>query len=225
MGQATALGGDNPFGVRLVSALAGAATVLGVWWLGRPMLGPRGGTLAGLIQATAPIAVAEVEAGDDRRDPGACSCGCQFASGSWASEPSRPAAAMFWFCLSLAILIKGPVGPALIAAASATGLVVGLARPAAGRRLHWRKGLDQPGGRDASLVRRHQHRLARRVPSVRGRQADRASRRHGHGGPRRFPGLLPGRSRPWSSIPGRRSCPAASRRPGSAASPIPSLVS
>ncbi len=39
----TALGGDNPFGVRLVSALAGAATVLGVTVLGRRMLGPRGG--------------------------------------------------------------------------------------------------------------------------------------------------------------------------------------
>ena len=58
MRLSTALAGDNPFGTRLVSALAGAATVLGVTVLGRRMLG-RGGGLAGLILATAPIAVAE----------------------------------------------------------------------------------------------------------------------------------------------------------------------
>ena len=54
----TAIGGDNPFGIRLVSSLAGAATVFGVTVLGRRMLGGYGG-LAGLILATAPIAVAE----------------------------------------------------------------------------------------------------------------------------------------------------------------------
>ncbi len=43
MGLTTALGGDNPFGARLASSLAGTATVLGVWWLGRRMYGPRGG--------------------------------------------------------------------------------------------------------------------------------------------------------------------------------------
>src|SRR5262249_49149604 len=59
MGLTTALGGDNPFGVRLVSAVAGAAAVLGVWWLGRRLFGARGGTLAALIYATAPIVVAE----------------------------------------------------------------------------------------------------------------------------------------------------------------------
>ena len=41
MGLGTALGGDNPFGARLVSSLAGAVTVLGVTVLGRRMLGPR----------------------------------------------------------------------------------------------------------------------------------------------------------------------------------------
>jgi hypothetical protein len=42
MRAGTALGGDNPFGARLISALAGAATVLGVTVLGRRMLGARG---------------------------------------------------------------------------------------------------------------------------------------------------------------------------------------
>ena len=55
----TAIGGDNPFGARLVSALAGAATCLLVWGLGRRMLGPQVGLLAALILATAPIMVVE----------------------------------------------------------------------------------------------------------------------------------------------------------------------
>ena len=71
MGLGTALGGDNPFGVRLVSAVAGAATVLGVWWLGRRMFGARGGTLAGADLRDGADRGRRIEAGDDRRDPGA----------------------------------------------------------------------------------------------------------------------------------------------------------
>src|SRR5439155_16155500 len=55
----TALGGDNPFGARLVSSIAGASTCLLVWAWGRRMLGARAGLLAGLILATCPIVVAE----------------------------------------------------------------------------------------------------------------------------------------------------------------------
>src|SRR6185437_9251913 len=36
-----AIGGDNPFGARLVSAVAGVGTCLLTWGLGRRMLGPR----------------------------------------------------------------------------------------------------------------------------------------------------------------------------------------
>src|SRR3954449_7114737 len=53
----TAVGGDNPFGARLVSALAGTGTVLLVWAWGRRMLGARGGRIAALVLATAPIMV------------------------------------------------------------------------------------------------------------------------------------------------------------------------
>src|SRR5204863_5670451 len=55
----TALGGDNPFGARLVSAMAGAGTCLLVWALGRRMFGRRVGLIAGLMAATAPILVVE----------------------------------------------------------------------------------------------------------------------------------------------------------------------
>ena len=43
MGLTTAIAGDCPFGVRLVSALAGAGTCVLVWGLGWRMWGPRGG--------------------------------------------------------------------------------------------------------------------------------------------------------------------------------------
>ena len=47
----TALGGDNPFGARLVSSLAGTATCLLVWAWGRRVLGPKAGLIAGLVLA------------------------------------------------------------------------------------------------------------------------------------------------------------------------------
>ena len=59
MGLCTALAGDTPFGVPLVSALAGAGTCLLVWGMGRRMLGASGGLLAGLMLAVSPIMVAE----------------------------------------------------------------------------------------------------------------------------------------------------------------------
>ena len=60
MGLTTAFGGDNPFGVRLVSSLAGAVTVLGVWWVGRRICSACGGRWPLCIMATATaIAIAE----------------------------------------------------------------------------------------------------------------------------------------------------------------------
>ena len=54
-----AIGGDNPFGARLVSAFAGAATCLLTWRLGRSLAGPQAGLLGALALATVPIMVAE----------------------------------------------------------------------------------------------------------------------------------------------------------------------
>ena len=55
----TGIGGDNPFGARLASSVAGMAVCLMTWALGRRMFGPREGRWAALALATAPIMVAE----------------------------------------------------------------------------------------------------------------------------------------------------------------------
>ena len=64
-----ALGGDNPFGMRLVSGLAGAGTCLLVWGLGRRMFGPRRPARRARPGDGADHG-RRVEAGDDRRDAG-----------------------------------------------------------------------------------------------------------------------------------------------------------
>jgi 4-amino-4-deoxy-L-arabinose transferase-like glycosyltransferase len=135
----TALAGDNPFGVRIISAVAGAATVFGVTVLGRRMLGPKGG-LAGLILATAPIVVAESKLATTDATLTLLIFGCQFCLWELGKRPSRALAGFFWVCMSLSILVKGPVGPALIASASALAWCFGW-RSSAWKRLHWRNGL------------------------------------------------------------------------------------
>jgi 4-amino-4-deoxy-L-arabinose transferase-like glycosyltransferase len=139
MGLGTALWGDNPFGLRMVSAIAGAATVLGVTVLGRRMLGPKGG-LAGLILATAPIVVAESKLATTDATLAFFLFGCQFCLWELGKRPSRGLAALFWVCLSFSILVKGPVGPALIVSASAVAWCLGW-RTSAWRHMHWRNGL------------------------------------------------------------------------------------
>jgi 4-amino-4-deoxy-L-arabinose transferase-like glycosyltransferase len=140
MGLGTALGGDNPFGSRLASALAGAATVLGVWWLGRRMLGTCGGRLAALVLATAPIAVAESKLATTDATLSLWLLGAQACLWVLGQRASRAAAMLFWVFLSLATLTKGPVGPALFAASSLLAWWWGW--PAlAWKRLHWRRGL------------------------------------------------------------------------------------
>jgi 4-amino-4-deoxy-L-arabinose transferase-like glycosyltransferase len=140
MGLGTAVGGDNPFGARLPSAIAGAATVLGVWAMGRRMFGPRGGRLAALILATAPIAFAEAKLATTDATLSLWILGCQACLWVLGRGPSPRAAAIFWVCLSLATLTKGPVAPALIAVSSLLAWWWGW--PAsAWQRLHWRRGL------------------------------------------------------------------------------------
>ncbi len=140
MGLTTALAGDNPFGARLVSAMAGTATVLGVWWMGRRLFGPRGGTLAGLIYATAPIVAVESKLATTDATLALWLLGCQASLWILARRASRPAAALFWLCLNLAILTKGPIGPAFIAAATALAWLWGWTVPPR-ERLYWRWGL------------------------------------------------------------------------------------
>src|SRR5262249_31559624 len=118
-GLSTALAGDNPFGVRLVSSLAGATTVLGVWWLGRRMLGPRGGGLAGRSLATAPMRVAQSKLATTDATLALWLFGCFACLWILSRRPSPGAAAAFWILLSLAVLTKGPIGPAFVIASAA----------------------------------------------------------------------------------------------------------
>jgi 4-amino-4-deoxy-L-arabinose transferase-like glycosyltransferase len=140
MGLATAVWGDNPFGVRMVSSLAGAGTVLGVWVLGRRMLGPNGARLAALVMATSPLAVAESKLATTDATLALFLLGCQACLWELGRRPSRVAAGVFWGLMGLATLTKGPVGPALVAVSSILAWWWGFPA-AAWKRLHWRRGL------------------------------------------------------------------------------------
>lgn len=140
MRAGVALGGDNPFGARLVSAIAGAGTCLVVWGLGRAMFGARAGRLAALMLATAPIMVVESKLATTDATLTLWLVGVQFCLWELGRRPSPYFAAGFWILLALATLTKGPVGIALIAASSLVAWWWGW--PAdCWRRLYWRRGL------------------------------------------------------------------------------------
>jgi 4-amino-4-deoxy-L-arabinose transferase-like glycosyltransferase len=135
----TALGGDNPFGARLVSSLAGAGTCLLVWAWGRRMLGARAGRLAALIMATAPIVVAESKMATTDATLMFWVAGCQFALWELSRRDGWRAALLFWAFLGLAILTKSPAGPVLIAASAVVSWWWG-GPTACWKRLRWRWG-------------------------------------------------------------------------------------
>jgi 4-amino-4-deoxy-L-arabinose transferase-like glycosyltransferase len=66
--------------------------------------------------------------------------GCQASLWVLSRRPSRLAAAMFWILLSLAILTKGPIGPAMIVVSTLLARCWGWPVPSRDR-LHWRWGL------------------------------------------------------------------------------------
>jgi len=119
MGLSTAIAGNSPFGARLVSAVAGSATCVLIWAIGRRMWGPRAGFLAGLMLAVSPIMVAESKLATTDATLTLWLVGCQFCLRELALRPSRALAAVFWVCLSLACLTKGPIGPVFLAASIA----------------------------------------------------------------------------------------------------------
>jgi 4-amino-4-deoxy-L-arabinose transferase-like glycosyltransferase len=135
-----ALGGDNPFGARLVSALAGTATSLLVLVLGRRMLGPRAGLLAALMLTTSPIMVIESKLATTDATLALWLVVGQFCLWELSRRPSGRLAAVFWVVMGLATLTKGPVGLALIASAGVASWWWG-GPTAAWGRLRWRRGL------------------------------------------------------------------------------------
>ena len=135
----TALGGDNEFGVRLVSALSGAACCLVVWALGRTILGDKAGRLAALILATAPIMVVESKLSTTDAALNLWLTGCLACLWMLSKRPSRGWAAGSWIMLALATLIKGPVGPGIVVASSVVSWWWG-GPTAYLRNLRWRWG-------------------------------------------------------------------------------------
>ena len=111
------VGGDTPFGARLVSSIAGAGTCLVVLGLGRRMLGERAGFLSALMLASAPIMVIESKLATTDAALTFFLVGAQACLWELHQRASRRVALGFWALLALAMLTKGPVGPALIACA------------------------------------------------------------------------------------------------------------
>lgn len=134
------IGGDNPFGARLVSGLAGAGTCLLVLAMGRRMLGPRAGLMAALMLATSPIMIIESKLATTDATLALLLVGCQFCLWELSRTASRKLAALFWALLALATLTKGPVGLALIAVAGGLSWWWGGSAAAWGR-LQWRWGI------------------------------------------------------------------------------------
>jgi 4-amino-4-deoxy-L-arabinose transferase-like glycosyltransferase len=135
-----AIGGDNSFGMRLVSACAGAGTCLLVWGLGRRMFDPKVGRLAALVLATAPIMGIESRLATTDATLTLLFVGGQFCLWELSRRPARWLAALFWLLLGLGILTKGPVPVALLAAAGAVSHWWG-GPSAPWKRLEWRSGI------------------------------------------------------------------------------------
>lgn len=140
MGLGTALFGDNPYGARFGSGVAGATTCLLTWWLGRRMFGPVAGRLGALILASAPIMIVESRFATTDATLALFVALGQVCLWRLNRAPSRWVALGFWAAMAGATLTKGPVGPALVAA---SGLASWWFRgpTACWRRLRWRTGL------------------------------------------------------------------------------------
>ena len=141
MGVTTAIVGENPAGARLPSALAGTAVCLLTWLFGRRMFGPRVGLISALMLAVAPIMVAESKLATTDATLLLWLTGCQLCLWELSRRDAPKLAATFWVLLSLAMLTKGPVGPAILAV---TGLLAwwwGCPVVDVWRRLHPRRGL------------------------------------------------------------------------------------
>jgi 4-amino-4-deoxy-L-arabinose transferase-like glycosyltransferase len=141
MGASTAVLGEGPAGMRLHSALAGAGTCLLVWMLGRRMLGAKAGFLAALMLAVSPIMVAESKMATTDAVLALWLTACQLCLWELARRGSRRIATAFWVLLALAMLTKGPVGPALLAATALFAWWWGCPVAEVWRRLEWRRGL------------------------------------------------------------------------------------
>lgn len=136
----TAIGGDNPFGARLASTIAGAASCVLLWGFGCRLFGRRIGRMAALILATAPIFVVNSKLATTDATLAFLFLSCQISLWSLSQRESKTVAAIFWTALALATLTKGPVAPAMIAIAGLVSWACG-GPTKCWSRLNWRWGL------------------------------------------------------------------------------------
>ena len=135
-----ALGGDNPFGARLVSGFAGMATCLLVWRLGRSIGGPSVGLLASVALAVTPIMVAESKLATTDATLALLVVAAQCCLWGLGRRDKPAYAAGFWTAIGLMTLLKGPVGPVLVGAAGLLSWWWG-GPSVAWRRVRWRQGV------------------------------------------------------------------------------------
>jgi len=140
MGLGTTVFGDNPFGARIGSAIAGTATALICWWLGRRLLGPIPALLGSLALVTSPLMVAESKLATTDATLTLFLILAQGCLWSLNQSDSWRVALGFWASMALAVLTKGPVGLVLIASAGLASWWFG-GPTVCWSRLRWRVGL------------------------------------------------------------------------------------
>ncbi len=138
---AYAVFGDNEFGARFFSGVAGTVTCLLTYRLGVRMGGRKVGLAAAMMLAVAPFMVVEsklatTDAVLTATLVGAMSCVWELhvAGFSWRRSLA------FWFLTGVAVMIKGPFGPAFLATAIGAWLLLCRERSVLGR-MNWLAGI------------------------------------------------------------------------------------
>ncbi len=101
---------------RVPSALAVIIAALATGWAARPLIGPRGAVVAGLMLATTVLAVAEANIAKTDATLMLCSVLALGALGQAIAGPVGWGTwAVFWPSIAVSILIKGPIVPGVVA--------------------------------------------------------------------------------------------------------------
>ena len=122
LAHALGLARDNPvWPYRLPSLAGGMLLVLATHRLGRDLAGPRPAMLAALLLAGSVLLMAEVHlAKTDAMLAGLTALAMTVLAAARQRPIPAPAAATFWLALGLAILVKGPITPLILATTVAT---------------------------------------------------------------------------------------------------------
>jgi len=133
--------GDNEFGARFVSAVAGTITCLVTYRLGTRMGGRAVGLAAALMLAVCPMMLVESKLATTDAVLAAAFTGAMACL--WELHVAGPSwrwSLGFWFLIGVAALTKGPIGPALLGLAVLTWLILSRQWSVL-RRLRWLPGL------------------------------------------------------------------------------------